>query len=474
MQNRKLIFISIIILVLTTSLACLGFGSRSINEDDISEIVEGIAEEVVDIAEEVEEEILSDEEEGDTPPAEVTEEAESDSTGGFQELVMLDNNIWIQEETTVFISFFFENPNSDLIFEDVDYTVYLYDANGNEIGSDYSFVRWIFPNQTFGIVFNYYLSEDDPAVDSVTIDWEYDGTIEPDGFTYPFSIDDTVFWPDEYYPMVTGRINNNNPETYTEIRVNIICYNSAGNIVGGGYSYLDFIPGEDYMGFIDYVDAFDEVASIEVYPTFTYSSEYIEGNDFWTDISILNDNFYEGPYGSVYGGLIVQNNAEYPLEDSIVYVTFYDDAGHVTTTGYVDIDILLPRETVGVSPWVTSLPENAVTTEYDILVLPGERLTDYELTENPFTVTSANVTGDYDNYVTATVTNNYSKDVTEVNVYALIYNTDGQIIGGGYDWSEAIPSNGSTDVEIWVSYSSDEVPDTFDVWVLPSYWTEFE
>jgi hypothetical protein len=465
MRKKKLIFILMIVLVLTTSVACLSFGT---------ELVEDIVEEVQDIAEEVEDIAEPDEEEEVTSPAEVTEEAESDDTGGFQELVMLENNVWIQEETTVFISFFFENPNSDIIFEDVDYNVYIYDANGNEIGSDYSFVRWIFPNQTFGIVFNYYLSEDDPAVDSVSIEWEYEDTIEPNGFTYPFTIDDAVYWPDEYYPMVTGRIINNDPETYTEIRVNVICYNSAGSIVGGGYSYLDFIPGDDYMGFIDYVDTFDEVASVEVYPTFTYSSEYIESNDFWSDITILDDYFYEGPYSGVYGGVIIQNNTEYPLEDSIVYVTFYDDAGHVTTTGYTDVDILLPGDEVGVSPWVTSLPEGAVTTEYDVLVLPGERLTDYELMENPFTVTSANVTGDYDNYVTATVANNYGKGVSEIDVYVLIYNADGQIIGGGYDWSEAIPAYGSTEVEIWVSYSTDEVPDSFDVWAEPSYWTEFE
>lgn len=467
MHNKRLILALIIVLVLTTSMACLSFGTKSIDTEEIGQIIE-------DIAEEVEEQISSDEEEGVISPAEVTEETGSSDTGAFQELILLDKSAWIQDETTVFISFFFENPNPDLIFEDVDYTVYLYDANGNEIGNDYSFVRWIFPNQTFGIVFNYYLSEDDPEVVSVSIEWEYDDTFEPDGFTYPFTVDDTVYWQNDYYHMVTGRINNNDPDTYTQIRINIICYNSAGNIIGGGYSYLDFIPGQDYMGFIDYVDTFDEVASIEVYPTFTYSTEYYEGNDFWSDISILDDYFYEGPYGSIYGGVIVQNNTDYVLEDSIVYVTFYDDADHVTTTGSMDIDLLLPGDIVGISPWINSLPDDAETTQYDILVLPGEYLTDYELTDNPFTVNNAAITGDYDNYVTANVTNNYSKDISEVYAYVLLYNADGQIIGGGYDWSEAIPAYGSTDIEIYISYSSDEVPDSFDVWIEPSYWTEFE
>ena len=102
-------------------------------------------------------------------------------------------------------------------------------------------------------------------------------------------------------------------------------------------------------------------------------------------------------------------------------------------------------------------------------------MTGYELTGNPFTVNSANITGDYGSPVTVNVTNNYSKDVSELNVFVLLYNAEGQIIGGGNDSTkEPIPSGDSIDFELLINYSYNEVVDSIETWVEPSNWTEFE
>ena len=60
------------------------------------------------------------------------------------------------------------------------------------------------------------------------------------------------------------------------------------------------------MGFMTYVDAFADVNRVEVYPTYTYSSYFYEGQDFWSEISILEDNFYLDEYGYVLGGMTIQ------------------------------------------------------------------------------------------------------------------------------------------------------------------------
>lgn len=120
-------------------------------------------------------------------------------------------------------------------------------------------------------------------------------------------------------------------------------------------------------------------------------------------------------------------------------------------------------------------PEGAVTTDYDVLLLPGEVIEDYELSSNPFIVIDSNITGDYENNLTVTVKNNHSQGVTDIEVYILLYDPSGNIIGGGNDYiEETIQPAGTAAVEIPIYYPSTETIDTWDVWVVPGYWTEFE
>jgi hypothetical protein len=229
------------------------------------------------------------------------------------------------------------------------------------------------------------------------------------------------------------------------------------------------------MGFTSYVDIFDEQASAcEIFPTLTYNIQGKEGSDFWNDVTVVDDYFYEDEYGGILGGAVIQNNTDQILQNTILYATFYDETGKVTTTGTAYVDILMPGADVGIAPWVVSPPAGASTTEYDILVMPGEVLTSYELTENPFIINDAQITGEYNDYVTVSFTNTYSKSMSEVDVYILLYNADGLIIGGGNDWTtEPIPADGTSEAEIWVNFADGETVDTIEVWITPNSWTEF-
>lgn len=457
MQKKRLLIAFLVIFPLFVGLACrFTAKGQTPTEEIVTEVETEVTEEptVAPTQEEVEEPV---------------------DTGEFQELVMLDNSLWVQDGTDVFTAFFFENPNSSLIFEDVEYTVYLYDTSGNEIDSDYSTVRWIFPDQTFGIVFNFYLDDENITVDSASVDWSYDSTTASNGLYNPFTVSNATFWQNGDFPIVTGTVNNNETNTYTDIRTNIICYNSAGEIVGGGYTYIDFVPGSDFMGFATYVDAYESVASVEVFPTFSYSTLIYEGDAFWSEISILDDNFYLTTYDTIAGGLEIQSNIDTVLTNSVAAITFYDADDNVTSTAEYYIDFLLPNQSIGLSPWALSPPDGAQTDSYDVLILPGDYEEDYELTENPFVVNSTTLTGDWDNYVLVNFTNTYSKQVSEVDIYVLLYDTDGKIIGGGHDWTtEPTPAGGTTEIEIWVDYGDSKEIASIKAWVMPNYWTEFD
>jgi hypothetical protein len=394
-------------------------------------------------------------------------------TADGQDLMILDQTM-IQRSDMVFAAFQLINTDSDRLFEDVDFRMAVYDAGGNKLDESYIYIAWVFPGQQFWLTNEFYLGDSNIAADSLSLTWDFRDNRSASGRINPFSTENTCYWHNENYPIVTGIINNLEPDTYRDLRVNVVSYDANGNVAGGAYTYVDFIPGNDFVGFSVYLNAFDDIASVEAYPTFSYSQEIFQGTDFWGNISIVDDYFYPGDFGWIMGGLVLQNETNQVLTDSLLYITFYDEDDFVTAIGTDYIDLILPGDSIGVKPWVTSPPEESTTYKYDIWVLPGEPQTDFELTANPFVVTDTQITGDYDDYVNVTFTNTYSKSVSEVDVHVLLYDSAGLILGGGQAWSsEPTPAGGTTTVEVWVDYVSEAVIDSIDVWVLPSYWTEF-
>ncbi len=412
------------------------------------------------------------------PTSEATPTIEQQAPQGTQQpidLVQLDQRFWTQDGSHVFVGYMFENPLSDLVFEDVEFTVTLVGFSGNLIETDIFLMPWFFADQTMAVVSNFWLADESVVVDSVEIDWTFSGTSPADDMANPFKTDSIIYWDNASFPNVSGKIVNNQSTTFKDIRANILCYNGADEIIGGGYTFIDFIHLNDYMGFITYVDVFGDVARVEVFPTLTYSTQFIEKTDFLSDISIQEVYFYEDNYQSIYGGLVAKNETKHTLRNSLFYVTFYDKDDHITSTGSAYIDLLLPGEALGVVPWFFTQPDDAISTRRDILILPGESEPDYELAANPFTVNSAALTEGDNHTVRVNFTNTLSKQVSEVDVFVLVYNADGQIIGGGKDWtSESIPPGGASEIEVWVTYAWSETIDAVKAWIAPNTWTEFE
>lgn len=407
------------------------------------------------------------------PP--VQEEVQEEPAQASKELVVLEKSAWYQEGSTVFTGYLIENPTSDIVYEDVEFTIRLFGASGNLIDTSYTNVSWFFPNTTRGVVAMFYLSDENVAVDSADITWTFKGTSSPGAVSDPFTTDSLVYWENNGYPLVTGKIVNNESTTYTDLRMDIICYDRSGMVVGGGTSYLDFIHLNDYMGFIAYVDAFGDVDRVEAFPSFSYSTRMIDKTDFLSEISVVEDYFYEDTFGYLQGGMIIQNETDEVLRSSVIYITFYDENDNIATAGSSFIDLLLPNSTLGIAPWVSTPPAETNSVRYDILMLPGESDPDYELDTSPFRINSTAVTGDFDNYVLVNFTNTYSKQASEVDVFVLLYNQAGNIIGGGNTWtSEPTPAGGTAEIEVWVSYSTTETIYSVQAWAVPSYWTVFE
>lgn len=469
MPKKSFIVTLFILFPLMVGLACRFTSSpdptATPTEEPVVAIVE--TEEAVEEPATIPTRMVEQEEEQEEPTSQPVEAAE--------DLVILDNSQWIQEGSTVFVGYLVENPAGDILYEDVEFTIRLFGSAGNLIDTGYVSLPWFFPGETRGVVYTFWTTDDSVVVDSVDVGWTFSRKASPGEFKDPFTTDSIVLWDNGGYPIVTGRVVNNTATTYTDIRLDVACFDSTGALVGGGTTYLDFIHLNDYMGFNSYVDVLGDVASVEVFPSLMYSTQVVDKTDFLSDISVQDDYFYQDDFGYLMGGIVVTNETEFVLRNSFVYITFYDENENISSTGSDYIGMILPGDTIGITPWVSVPPEEANSVRYDILLLPGEADDAYELDTNPFRVNSTTVTGDYDNYVRVNFTNTYSKRVSEVDVYVLVYNAAGAIIGGGTTWTDGpTPAGGNSEVEVWVNYGANETIDSIQAWVVPSYWTEFE
>jgi hypothetical protein len=82
-----------------------------------------------------------------------------------------------------------------------------------------------------------------PTRVDVTVNVEYPG-IGPTTASQPLKFDTAQITKDEYgdYFHVAATVSNPTAETITTARVGILCYNAAGDIIGGNSAYPELIP----------------------------------------------------------------------------------------------------------------------------------------------------------------------------------------------------------------------------------------
>jgi len=469
-KKTLMILFMIIIFPIATNLACLS-SSKSI----VAEKIEEMSSEDTETEEVVEEAATEEPQAATEEPEVVVVEPTAAQIQEMQQDISMEQSFWTQDQSTVFVAYLFRNPNTSFVIENINLDFYLLDAYGSELGHDWYDLSLIQPEQEFAVVFTYYLSSDQDVVNSISVNWETTMAPVSNALSQPIVANQINFWDNDGYPLVTGSIINANEFIYKYIQLNIVCFGPTGNIVGGSHEYIDFVPEYNEFGFSSYIQTFGDVATTKIFPVLTSSTEEIPFENQWTDIAIVDDHFYQGNYGWAYGGAVIYNNTSQSIENSIFQATFYDSNGRVISSAYDYIDFIFPGEQLGIVPWTYNIPDGSSISHYDIWILPGEPVTNYELSENPFQVTSLGLVGDYDDTVSVTFTNTYNKQASEVDVYVLLRNSNGEIIGGGYDWtSEATPAGGSTTIEVWVTYYSDEIIDEIEAWVVPNYWTEFD
>lgn len=387
-----------------------------------------------------------------------------------QGLVILDDHTFIQDETTLVTVFLLQNTDPQSTLENVEYTVYAYDASGVQVSDDTGYIQFIFPDQVIGVVNEIWLDEG-ISVDSVFIDWVIGDTNVYDDFDYPFIVENSKYYSGDSGDYITGVIKNTDYQIYTDLRVNAIAYDANDIVIGGGYTYIDFIPNNDQVGVSVLAILLEEPARVEIYPTFSAFSMPIEDGKWRNNIGLIDFGFVQDET-EVGGGFLIKNVSDQILTNSQYYITIYDADGDVCAAESGYIDLLWPGETLGYSLGSIFIPEQSKPSKVDVIILPGE-FGEHELTANPLSIENVKFV-EHDDWptVTATLVNSLDQSVTKPEIYVLLYNADDEIIGGGISYPGDLAAKGSLEIEIFVIWIAEGTPAKIEVYPTITSWSE--
>lgn len=353
----------------------------------------------------------------------------------------------------VHYSFKIENPNSGIAFESSQYQVAFFDENGTVIETDSGYLELILPGQVMGIGGDVYLDE---GMTTTYFEVQINaGDASYTDLTTTFSVDSIMYREGDYSSNVYGVISNPFESDITTLRVSSIVYNEASEIIGGGYTYKNFLLANDSSGVKVSTTNSGNVAKGELYPVLSGLSDIDASDDLpsdATDLVIVQYGY--GQSGSQVGfGMILANpNENYSVEGTKYQVTVYAEDGSVIGIDEGYINLILPSQTLGFASELY-VGDDVQSSTVDIKILSG----DFEESEPIPPFSSENISYLPDGYypkITGQIASPYTSDITQVKVSGICYDENGEIIGGGFTYLDFVPANSKAAAEVSVTCSS--------------------
>ncbi len=357
---------------------------------------------------------------------------------------------YLQEDTELLIMAKLFNTLDDAILRDVQLEVLALDASGNRIAQRRTSFRYLFPGETTGLVQEFELNSGlvITAIEVRVVDGLIDRTLK---YSQPLTVFNTSAYRYGNESRVTGWLKNTDAYTYTQVALNAVAYNEFGQIVGGGISTFDFVPGKDEVGFSLWVNSRrgETVDHVDVHPWLTSYSASLEDGNWWNSVSVDEWNFAIDQYNQITGGAVLTNKTDQILTETFGILTVSDENNRVCFASADYYDVIWPKETVLYANRLSRLPDSCQGKNVDLVIVPGE-FGQFPADFNPLLATQAGFSEK--EKVNVSVINNLNVSVSHAHVYVVLRNSSGQIVGGGYQTSELIRSGSSTSVSVRVAY----------------------
>lgn len=461
-KKKKMLWVIPFCILVLVTLAC-GSSTTEKLQDSVSTDEPG--EEI--ISEPTEDESMETQTDSESESTEV-EPTKTEMAEEVKKLELINYGFG-QDENYGSYAFLLNNPNQSYSINNSQFQIAVYDESGTVLDTDSGYIEIILPDQTVGIGSEIYLDEGQ-VISNIEIQIR-DGDPESSDQISTFITENINYYKGEYYSYVTGLINNPYNNNLTDLRVSAVLYDPVGNIIGGGFTYLNFILANSSTGISISLEDYGEVDKAEIYPIISGLTSFSSDTDIPDDSLPLNLSkfgFGQDEYSTGYGLLIENPNNSFALENSQYYIIGYSSDGSVLCTDGNYISTILPNETIGIAGDLYPHSDEDLD-RIDVQIFNGKFVESESLQfftfENAIYVDNA-----YFPEVTGTIINPYSAEITDLRVSAILYNEIGDIIGGGYTYLDFIPANGKAAIE--VSVTSAGTPATVELFAAISSLSE--
>jgi hypothetical protein len=184
-----------------------------------------------------------------------------------QQALKLGERGWATERDFFTYVFIVENPNQGFSVESTSYQVALYDAAGTVLKADSGSISIMLPGQRIGVAGETIIPSGS-KVERVDIQLKT-GRFKAAEPQPTFTAENVVYRPDRFSNRVTGVVKSPYQKDLKYVEAVVVAYDTAGVIIGGGRTYIDFVPANGQAAAEVPVRTVGTPAKVEMYPLLT-------------------------------------------------------------------------------------------------------------------------------------------------------------------------------------------------------------
>jgi hypothetical protein len=368
------------------------------------------------------------------------------------EALVVEDSGFGQDKKRLSFGFVVRNPNDDQAVTRTEYQVAFYDADDTIVETETGYVDIALPGQTVGVAGNTYL-DDGVEVKRIEVQLS-EGDFEDLDPVASFEADPATYWPGDFTDKVTTVVKSPYSKLVEDVRVSAIAYDDAGKIIGGGYTFLGFVPAEGEAAVSVSVTALDTPSKVDVYAVLSALSlmymDKAEGDNKPIELLAQGNSTKGNKIG--YAFSVSNPNTDKAIENSRYQVAAYDEDGRVLEAGSGYIGLMLPGEKLSVADTIY-LPDDIAIKSLVVQVKTGTA----ENSKAASPLSASKVTFKDDRYspkVTGVIKSTHKKKLENLPVYAVAYDAKGNLIGGGYTYLNFVPANGQAPIEVYVTVAA--------------------
>lgn len=361
--------------------------------------------------------------------------------------------------------FVVHNTDTSTALDYTEYEIVAYDAAGTALESDTGYIDLLLPGETRGVGGSIYVPDNTTAARVEVQITAGDPTTSD--FPQAFTSSKVTYYDADFFPRVSALISSPYDQPVQDLDMEAVLYDASGKIIGGGYGFLDFVLPDQPAGAAAYVASNAAPARVDIYVSASSVTSFIGDPDAPGDQpTVVTSGWGVSSDGFDVGyGLIVKNPNSDVVIDSLRYqVVAFDANGTVLEVDSSYISAIFPDEQFGIGGSMY-LSDNTVVDHLDFQILAVNFIA--TSVTNPLTVSDATYVDDeFSPSVTGTVASSWDSDLENVEVYAITYDADGNINGGGFTYIDLVAAGGTADAEVDVTTS--DTPTTVELYTTVS------